>query len=78
LGRQCNILSSGDFNKIEIKLNRRHSLSTHFSEWGIAEVALAEIPAALEAPLECWLPVMRRSTGEQIGVLLVELSKQLV
>ncbi len=75
---------------------------SNFSEWGIAELPLQEVPdfpsepmsgvksgahsdssaadavnaaanAAGDAPLqEFWLPVVRRSTGEQIGVLLVE------
>ena len=101
VGRSCNIICSGDISKLEIKLNRRHAKVSNFSEWGIAELPLQEVPdfssepmsgvksgansdtsaaavaatanAAGDAPLqEFWLPVVRRSTGEQIGVLLVE------
>eukprot|EP01032_Pedospumella_encystans_P010948 gene10948-12774_t len=100
VGRSCNIICSGDISKLEIKLNRRHAKVSNFSEWGIAELPLQEVPdfssepmsgvksgansdasaataatanGAGDAPLqEFWLPVVRRSTGEQIGVLLVE------
>lgn len=97
---------------------------SNFSEWGIAELPLQEVPdfptttlqgdagvpvsgvksgvsgdataaaatnagagadtgkvvgASGEAPLqEFWLPVIRRSTGEQIGVLLVEAQRMRV
>lgn len=78
MGRRCNILSSKDIEQIQIKLNRRHSLSTHFSEWGIAEIAVTDLPSAQDPPTELWLPVMRRTTGEQIGVLLVEVGRKFV
>lgn len=90
---------------------------SNFSEWGVAELALTEVPDfpawteaeglpvsgvksgsgasgvigmtagfgvngegdGTEAPAqEFWLPVTRRSTGEQIGVLLVEAQRMRV
>lgn len=96
VGRNCNIVCSRDVSKLEIKLNRRHAKVSNFSEWGIAELPLQEVPdfpntpvsgvksgthsdvdaaasTASDAPMqEFWLPVIQRSTGEQIGVLLVE------
>jgi hypothetical protein len=78
LGRQCNVVSTNDIAKIEVKLNRRHSQMTHFSEWGLAEIAMADIPALGEDAAELWLPVVRRTSGEQIGVLLVKVGKKLI
>lgn len=84
MGKSVNIFSSKDVSKIEIKLNRRHSQISHFSEWGIAELPIQEMPegggpsaVAADAPgTEIWLPVFRRSTGEQLGVLLVEICRK--
>jgi len=121
VGRSANIICSKDISKLEIKLNRRHAKVSNFSEWGIAELALHEVPDfpawadgaaaedmylkgpvsgvksgtsgaglagfgvsggesnGVEAPVqEFWLPVTRRSTGEQIGVLLVEAQRKRV
>ena len=121
VGRNANIICSKDISKLEIKLNRRHAKVSNFSEWGVAELALNEVPdfpawaeglatedthlkgqpvsgvkcgasgavlgvsgvsnesEGMEAPVqEFWLPVTRRSTGEQIGVLLVEAQRKRV
>lgn len=100
VGRSANIICSKDVTKLEIKLNRRHAKMANFSEWGIAELALTEVPGfpdytegapdnngpvggegALNgeaAAREFWLPVTRRSSGEQIGVILVEAQRQRV
>ena len=78
IGRNCNIISSHDIEKIEIKLNRRHSQVTNFSEWGIAEIGISDIPETFAPKTEIWLPVLRRTSGEQIGVILVEIGKILV
>lgn len=90
-----NIFSSKDVSKLEIKLNRRHSQISHFSEWGLTEIAIQDIPPSAptstasvngsgnvgagarstSAATETWVPVFRRSTGEQLGVLLVEICR---
>lgn len=74
-----NVFSSKDVSKIEIKLNRRHSQLSHFSEWGTAEVPILDIPQAVSgtaAGSETWVPVFRRATGEQLGVLLIEICRK--
>lgn len=85
VGKSVNIFSSKDVSKIEIKLNRRHSQLSHFSEWGIAEVPILDIPQAdpaltaassATAGTETWVPVFRRTTGEQLGVLLIGICRK--
>lgn len=89
VGKSVNIFSSKDVSKLEIKLNRRHSQISHFSEWGLAEVAIQDIPPtstattntttagsrSTSAVTETWVPVFRRTSGEQLGVLLVEICR---